>query len=65
MLYTRGLAAEYNAWSEAGRRGWSYDELLPLFKKSQRSAVENPGPEAGLDGECPKSSNTSSYANST
>lgn len=51
MLYTRGLAAEYNAWTQAGRQGWSYDELLPLFKKSQRSWVANPGPEAGLNGE--------------
>ena len=42
MLYTRGLPGEYNAWSEAGRHGWSYDELLPLFKKSQRSLVHPP-----------------------
>lgn len=53
MVYTRGLAGEYNAWSKAGRRGWSYDELLPLFKKSQRSLVANPSPEAGVKGEYP------------
>lgn len=51
MLYTRGLAAEYNAWSASGRKGWSYEEVLPFFKKSQHSLLPNPSPEAGVDGE--------------
>ncbi|KAH8114090.1 alcohol oxidase, partial [Phellopilus nigrolimitatus] len=52
MLYTRGIAAEFNAWSAAGRKGWSYEEVLPLFKKSQRSLVSNAGPESGRNGTC-------------
>ncbi|KAH8114085.1 alcohol oxidase [Phellopilus nigrolimitatus] len=51
MLYTRGIAAEFNAWSAAGRKGWSYDEILPLFKKSQRSLSSSAGPESGRNGE--------------
>lgn len=35
MLYTRGLPAEDNAWSQSGRTGWSYDDLLPYFLKSE------------------------------
>lgn len=33
--YTSGVPAEYNSWSNAGRIGWSYDDLLPYFKKSE------------------------------
>ncbi|THH18190.1 hypothetical protein EUX98_g8999 [Antrodiella citrinella] len=51
MLYTRGLPAEYNLWGEMGREGWSYEELLPLFKRSQMSLAENPSPDAGVNGE--------------
>ena len=35
MLYTRGLPAEYNAWKEAGRKGWSYEDMQPYFIKSE------------------------------
>ena len=51
MLYTRGIAAEYNAWSEAGRVGWSYDEILPLFKASEGTISTKFGTERGRDGE--------------
>ncbi|KAH8108860.1 alcohol oxidase [Phellopilus nigrolimitatus] len=51
MLYTRGIAAEYNAWSAAGRKGWSYDDVLPLFKKGERNLDNAAGPERGRDGE--------------
>ncbi|PCH36941.1 GMC oxidoreductase [Wolfiporia cocos MD-104 SS10] len=37
MLYTRGLPAEYDAWSEAGRKGWSWADLRPYFLRSERS----------------------------
>lgn len=53
MLYTRGIAAEYNAWSLAGRKGWSHDEVLPLFKKSEHALDPNSGSERGKSGEFP------------
>ncbi|KAF8176881.1 GMC oxidoreductase-domain-containing protein, partial [Mycena galopus ATCC 62051] len=33
--YTLGVPAEYNAWSEEGRPGWSYSDLKPYFTKSE------------------------------
>lgn len=35
MAYVRGNAADFNSWSAAGNKGWSYDEILPYFKKSE------------------------------
>ena len=36
MLYVRGQAQDYDTWAQMGNRGWSYDEVLPHFKKSER-----------------------------
>jgi choline dehydrogenase len=36
MLYVRGMPADYDAWAALGCTGWSWDELLPLFKRSER-----------------------------
>jgi choline dehydrogenase len=38
MLYVRGSAADYDGWAQTGCRGWSYDECLPFFRKSERYA---------------------------
>jgi choline dehydrogenase-like flavoprotein len=36
QLYTRGNAKDYDSWvSEAGCEGWSYQEVLPYFKRSE------------------------------
>lgn len=35
MMYIRGHARDYNAWAEAGNTGWSYQEVLPYFIKSE------------------------------
>ncbi|TCD64767.1 hypothetical protein EIP91_003658 [Steccherinum ochraceum] len=51
MLYTRGLAGEYDGWSGAGRKGWRYEELVPLFGRSERCVVKEAGEEAGRTGE--------------
>ena len=34
MLYVRGDRDDYDQWSKAGNPGWSYEEVLPYFKKS-------------------------------
>ena len=33
MIYMRGQAADYDGWAEQGNPGWSWSEVLPLFKR--------------------------------
>jgi len=35
MCYIRGAAQNYNDWAESGLSGWSWDDVLPYFKKSE------------------------------
>ena len=35
MLYVRGNKRDYNSWADAGNTGWSYDDVLPYFIKSE------------------------------
>ncbi|MFE2263607.1 GMC family oxidoreductase [Streptomyces griseosporeus] len=35
MIYIRGNRADYDGWAAAGADGWSYDEVLPYFKRSE------------------------------
>lgn len=37
MIYIRGHARDYDEWAQIGCTGWSYDEVLPYFKKSEGS----------------------------
>ena len=32
MLYIRGHAEDYDSWERAGNPGWSYQDVLPVFK---------------------------------
>ena len=50
QLYTRGIPGEYNAWSEAGRKGWSWADVEPFFKKSERTLLPFPAFNRGLHG---------------
>lgn len=33
MLYVRGQPLDFDTWSQLGNRGWSYDSILPYFRK--------------------------------
>lgn len=35
MIYIRGHRHDYDQWAAAGNQGWSHDELLPYFKRSE------------------------------
>lgn len=35
MIYIRGQREDYDHWRALGNTGWSYDELLPLFKATE------------------------------
>jgi choline dehydrogenase len=35
MLYVRGNPADFDLWSQMGCRGWSFDNVLPFFRKSE------------------------------
>ncbi|QIB64903.1 GMC family oxidoreductase [Kineobactrum salinum] len=37
MMYSRGHPQDYDQWSRRGARGWSFEEVLPYFKKSERN----------------------------
>src|SRR4029079_4270120 len=35
MAYVRGHAGDFDAWAAGGATGWSYDDVLPYFRKSE------------------------------
>lgn len=35
LLYVRGQRQDYDRWAALGNAGWSFDEVLPYFKKSE------------------------------
>ncbi|XP_013147053.1 PREDICTED: glucose dehydrogenase [FAD, quinone] [Papilio polytes] len=46
MMYIRGSRKDYDSWAAAGIEGWSYDDVLPYFIKSEdnkQAAEMDPG----------------------
>ncbi|MCW8088177.1 GMC family oxidoreductase [Sabulicella glaciei] len=37
MIYIRGHPRDFDDWRQRGCTGWSYDEILPFFRKAERS----------------------------
>jgi choline dehydrogenase len=35
MIYIRGHRSDYDAWAAGGCDGWGYEDVLPLFKRSE------------------------------
>ena len=38
MIYIRGSDADYDTWAKNGATGWSYADVLPLFRKSENNS---------------------------
>ncbi len=49
MLYVRGCAADYDGWAADGCEGWSWEEVLPYFQRSERREGD-PGSSHGTSG---------------
>lgn len=49
MLYVRGQKEDYDTWAAEGCDGWSWDEVLPYFKKSENN-IEGGDDAHGGDG---------------
>jgi len=45
MAFVRGQAQDFDTWAQMGNRGWSYDDVLPFFKR-----MENYTTKEGDDG---------------
>lgn len=38
MIYMRGQARDYDQWRQLGNVGWGWDDVLPVFKRSEDQA---------------------------
>ena len=43
MIYMRGQAADYDGWAQMGCTGWGWDDVLPLFMRSEHYHSEAEG----------------------
>ena len=51
MIYIRGHASDYDRWAESGCPGWSWQDVLPFFKKSERNLIGQDPTLHGQEGE--------------
>lgn len=58
MIYVRGHAADYDSWAYQGAPGWSYDEVLPYFRRSE-DFEDGPSRYHGAGGPLPVTRNHS------
>ncbi|HEY0682163.1 MAG TPA: GMC family oxidoreductase N-terminal domain-containing protein [Steroidobacter sp.] len=63
MIYSRGHARDYDEWARMGAAGWSYDDVLTYFRRSERSdrgkstwhGVDGPMPVSRMSNDDPLS----------
>ena len=52
LIYIRGQPEDFDHWAQLGNRGWGWDEVLPLFRKS---AAIVPNTASGVLSPCARS----------
>lgn len=50
MLYIRGQSQDYDGWAQSGNKGWSFDDVLPVFRDIENN-MEIADEMHGTDGE--------------
>jgi len=53
MIYNRGQASGFDSWAQMGNPGWSYSEVLPYFKRTERAIGLGDNEYRGRDGRWP------------
>ncbi|MBT3930929.1 MAG: choline dehydrogenase [Rhodospirillaceae bacterium] len=50
-IYNRGQRMDFDTWAQMGNRGWSFADVLPYFKRSERRIGDGDDTYRGRDGE--------------
>ncbi|MBN42658.1 MAG: choline dehydrogenase [Alphaproteobacteria bacterium] len=50
-IYNRGQKMDFDSWGQMGNRGWSYADVLPYFRRSERRIGIGDETYRGRDGE--------------
>lgn len=54
MIYTRGNRRDFDKWARAGNPGWSWNEVLPYFMRSENATLQYAAPFThGTEGPLP------------
>jgi choline dehydrogenase len=51
-MFLRGIPEDFDDWAKAGNSAWSFEQVLPFFKKLERD-LDFQGPYHGADGPIP------------
>ncbi|WP_028292018.1 GMC family oxidoreductase [Oceanobacter kriegii] len=51
MIYIRGHASDYDQWQASGCTGWGWQDVLPMFRKSERNLLGQSEALHGQQGE--------------
>ena len=50
LAFVRGQAQDFDTWSQMGNQGWSYDDVLPFFKRMESYEAEGDDTFRGRNG---------------
>jgi choline dehydrogenase len=53
MVFVRGQPNDYNSWAQRGNRGWSYEDVLPYFRRIESRLAPHDARYRGAQGLVP------------